>query len=52
MDYGCGSGFGNLTAVKGAKEVLCFDIDPRALEAAKKNVELNKVMFLSLFQSQ
>ena len=44
MDYGCGSGvLGIGAAVKGAKEVLCFDIDPRALEAAKKNVELNKV---------
>ena len=44
MDFGCGSGvLGIGAAVKGAKEVFCFDIDPRALEAAKKNVELNKV---------
>ena len=44
MDFGCGSGvLGIAAAVKGAKDVFCFDIDPRALEASKKNVELNKV---------
>ena len=32
MDFGCGSGvLGIGAAVKGAKDVLCFDIDPRAL---------------------
>ena len=44
MDFGCGSGvLGIGAAVKGAKDVFCFDIDPRALEASKKNAELNKV---------
>lgn len=44
VDFGCGSGvLGIGAAVKGAKDVFCFDIDPRALEASKKNAELNKV---------
>ena len=44
VDFGCGSGIlGIAAAVKGAKDVFCFDIDPRALEASKKNAELNKV---------
>ena len=44
VDFGCGSGLlGIGAAVKGAKNVFCFDIDPRALEASKKNAELNKV---------
>ena len=44
VDFGCGSGvLGIGAAVKGAKDVFCFDIDPRAIEASKKNAELNKV---------
>ena len=44
VDFGCGSGvLGIGAAVKGAKDVFCFDIDPRALEASKKNAALNKV---------
>ena len=44
LDFGCGSGvLGIGAAVKGANDVFCFDIDPRALEASKKNAALNNV---------
>ena len=44
LDFGCGSGvLGIGAAIKGARDVFCFDIDPRALDASKKNASLNKV---------
>ena len=53
VDFGCGSGvLGIGAAVKGAKDVFCFDIDSRALEASKKNAELNKVDVLVSFPNK
>jgi len=42
LDIGCGSGILGLSALQlGAKQVLGIDIDPEAIEHAKKNAELN-----------
>jgi len=47
LDVGCGSGILSIAAAKlGAKRVVGIDIDPRAVEVAKSNVELNKVKHL------
>jgi ribosomal protein L11 methyltransferase len=44
LDYGCGSGILALAAAKlGAAEVVCVDIDERALEAAADNAARNGV---------
>jgi len=44
LDYGCGSGvLGIAAAIRGAGEVFCFDIDPRALDATNDNAKINSV---------
>jgi ribosomal protein L11 methyltransferase len=44
LDIGCGSGILAIAAVKlGLKRVLAVDNDPVAVEAARKNAELNRV---------
>lgn len=44
LDIGCGSGILTIaSALLGAKEVLGVDIDPVAVEVAKKNLELNNI---------
>ncbi len=44
VDFGCGSGILAIAAcLCGAKEVVCTDIDPQALEATKINAENNHV---------
>ena len=44
IDYGCGSGILGIAALGlGAKRCIAVDIDPRALEAARKNAVRNRV---------
>lgn len=44
LDYGCGSGILAIAAAKlGAAEVVCVDIDEKALEAARDNALRNNV---------
>lgn len=44
LDIGCGSGIlGIYAALKGASEVLAYDIDPTAIENSRENLKLNKV---------
>ncbi len=44
LDYGCGSGILGIAAAKlGAGEVLGVDIDDKAIESARYNVERNQV---------
>ncbi|MCK5359772.1 MAG: 50S ribosomal protein L11 methyltransferase, partial [Gammaproteobacteria bacterium] len=44
IDYGCGSGILAIAALKlGAVNALGVDIDPQALQASRKNAELNHV---------
>jgi len=44
VDYGCGSGvLGIACALKGAREVVCVDNDPQALEATAANAARNGV---------
>ena len=44
LDFGCGSGVVAIAAaLAGAREVIACDIDPLALEATRKNAELNGV---------
>jgi ribosomal protein L11 methyltransferase len=44
LDIGCGSGIlGVYAALKGAFEVLAYDIDPMAIENSRENFKLNKV---------
>ena len=45
IDYGCGSGILGIAAAKlGADIVICVDIDSQALNATRKNAEINGVM--------
>lgn len=45
LDYGCGSGILGIAAAKlGASEVLGVDIDDKAIESARYNVEHNQVV--------
>jgi ribosomal protein L11 methyltransferase len=47
VDYGCGSGIlGIAAALKGAKQVVCVDNDPQALEATLENASRNGVLHL------
>ncbi len=42
IDFGCGSGILAIAALLlGAREAVCIDIDPQALEATRTNAELN-----------
>ncbi len=44
IDYGCGSGILAIAALKlGAVSALGVDIDPHALQASRKNAQLNQV---------
>ena len=44
IDYGCGSGILAIAALKlGAVSALGIDIDPHALQASRKNAQLNQV---------
>ncbi len=44
VDYGCGSGIlGIAAALKGARQVVCVDNDPQALEATLENANRNGV---------
>ena len=44
VDFGCGSGILAIGAcLCGAKEVICTDIDPQALESTRNNAKANKV---------
>lgn len=44
LDYGCGSGVLALAALKlGARSATAIDIEPQALEAARRNAELNRL---------
>jgi ribosomal protein L11 methyltransferase len=44
VDYGCGSGILGIAAcLKGAREVICVDNDPQALEATMDNARRNGV---------
>jgi ribosomal protein L11 methyltransferase len=44
LDFGCGSGIlGASAALLGAENVLAIDIDPIAVEEARRNVERNRV---------
>lgn len=44
LDFGCGSGVVAIAAaLAGAREVIACDIDPQALEATRKNAQLNGV---------
>ena len=44
IDYGCGSGILAIAALKlGAVSALGIDIDPHALQASRKNAQLNRV---------
>ena len=44
IDFGCGSGILAIAALAlGAKHVWAIDIDPKALEATKKNAKLNRI---------
>lgn len=44
LDTGTGIGIQAITAVKNSKSVLAVDIDPNAIETAKRNAELNMIM--------
>ncbi len=45
IDVGCGSGIlGIASALTGAKSVYMCDIDPQAVEFAKRNAELNNIV--------
>jgi len=47
LDLGCGSGILAIAAAKlGAGHVLALDVDPQAVEAARRNVEANGVAHL------
>jgi ribosomal protein L11 methyltransferase len=42
LDFGCGTGVLAIAAVKmGAKKALGVEIDPKSVQTAKKNVEIN-----------
>ncbi|MGH2625705.1 MAG: 50S ribosomal protein L11 methyltransferase, partial [Anaerolineales bacterium] len=44
LDLGCGTGLFAIAAAKlGAREVWATDIDPQAVECARRNAELNQV---------
>ncbi len=44
IDYGCGSGIlAMVAALLGAKEVYAVDIDKQALQAARENIDRNKL---------
>jgi len=44
VDYGCGSGIlGIAAALKGARQVICVDNDPQALEATASNAARNGI---------
>ncbi len=44
LDFGCGTGILSIAALRlGAKEALCLDIEPRAIETCRRNAELNGV---------
>lgn len=44
LDYGCGSGVLAIAALKlGAKDAVCVDIDPQAIEATLYNAQNNQV---------
>ena len=44
IDYGCGSGILALAAARlGARHVYALDIDPQALQATRKNIEINRL---------
>jgi ribosomal protein L11 methyltransferase len=45
IDYGCGSGILAIAAARlGAAEVLAVDIDPQAVDAARANARINRVI--------
>ena len=44
LDVGCGTGILGITAAKmGAQEVICVDIDKKAIEIARENAAINHV---------
>jgi release factor glutamine methyltransferase len=51
LDVGTGSGIQALTAAQHAKKVLAVDINPHALETAKKNAKLNKIKNIEFRES-
>jgi release factor glutamine methyltransferase len=51
LDIGTGTGIQALTAAQHAKTVLAVDINPHALETARKNAELNKIKNTEFRQS-
>jgi release factor glutamine methyltransferase len=51
LDVGTGSGIQALTAAQHAKKVLAVDINPHALETAKKNAKINKIKNIEFRES-
>lgn len=51
LDIGTGTGIQALTAAQRAKKVLAVDINPYALETAKKNAEINKIKNIEFRES-
>jgi len=44
LDVGCGTGILGITAAKlGAQDVICLDIDKKAIEIARENAAINQV---------
>ena len=43
LDLGCGSGILSVAAALAGGEAVCYDVSPRALEAARLNARLNGV---------
>lgn len=51
LDMGCGTGIQALTAAATAKTVLAVDINPTAIELAKRNAEINCINNVEFRQS-
>ena len=44
IDYGCGSGILGIAGLAlGARRAICVDVDPKAIQAAKQNAQINSV---------
>ena len=53
LDYGCGSGILAIAAAKlGGTEIIGIDIDPQAVESAKKNADKNSINATFLLTEQ
>ncbi len=50
LEIGSGTGIISLTASKIAKEVTCIDINPKAVDCTKKNIEKNNIKNIKVLE--